>query len=99
MCTVFAESEVISAMARGVERSELARGLHDAAARRAVGMLRRLQLEDDILFCGGGALNGCLQKMISEMLGREVHVPTEPQIVAALGAALSVNTDEPAQIS
>ncbi len=93
MCTVFAESEVISAMARGVKRSELAHGLHDAVTRRAVGMLRRLPLEDDILFCGGGALNGFLQELIASALEREVHVPKEPQIVAALGAALSVKSN------
>ncbi len=90
MCTVFAESEVISATARGVDRAELARGLHEAVVRRAVSMLRRLPLEDEIVFCGGGALNGCLHELIARALGREVRLPPAPQIVAALGAALSV---------
>jgi len=89
MCTVFAESEVISATARGVDRAEMARGLHEAVTRRALAMLRRIDLRDDVVFCGGGALNGCLRQFISEGLGREVHVPPEPQILAALGAALS----------
>jgi predicted CoA-substrate-specific enzyme activase len=91
MCTVFAESEVISATAHGVDRAELARGLHDAVVRRAVAMLRRLPLDDEIVFCGGGALNACLHELIVKALGREVHLPPEPQIVAALGAALSVH--------
>ena len=90
MCTVFAESEVISATARGVDRQELARGLHDAVARRAVAMLRRLPIEDEIVFCGGGALNACLREMIASSLGREVRLRPAPQIVAAFGAALSV---------
>jgi predicted CoA-substrate-specific enzyme activase len=90
MCTVFAESEVISATARGVDRAELARGLHEAVVRRAVAMLRRLPLEAEIVFCGGGALNGCLHELIARALGREVRLPPAPQIVAALGAALSV---------
>jgi predicted CoA-substrate-specific enzyme activase len=94
MCTVFAESEVVSATARGVERAELARGLHDAVSRRAGAMLRRLPLEDEIVFCGGGALNACLHELLSNMLGREVHVPPHPQIVAALGAAISVEAEE-----
>jgi len=89
MCTVFAESEVISATARGADRAELARGLHEAVARRAVAMLRRVPLEDDIVFCGGGALNACLQELVAEALGREIRLPPDPQIVAALGAALS----------
>jgi predicted CoA-substrate-specific enzyme activase len=90
MCTVFAESEVISATARGVDRAELARGLHEAVVRRAVSMLRRLPLEDEIVFCGGGALNGCLHELTAKALEREVRLPPAPQIVAALGAALSV---------
>jgi predicted CoA-substrate-specific enzyme activase len=94
MCTVFAESEVISATARGVDRSELARGLHEAVVRRAVAMLRRLPLEDEIVFCGGGALNACLHELIAKALGRKVYLPPTPQIVAALGAALSVEDVE-----
>jgi predicted CoA-substrate-specific enzyme activase len=89
MCTVFAESEVISATARGIDRAELARGLHDAVVRRSVALLRRLPLEDDIFFCGGGALNACLHELFQEALGRPVYCPPQPQIVAALGAALS----------
>jgi predicted CoA-substrate-specific enzyme activase len=90
MCTVFAESEVISATARGADRAELARGLHQAVVRRSVAMLRRLPLEDEIVFCGGGALNASLHELIAQALGREVRLPPTPQIVAALGAALSV---------
>ena len=90
MCTVFAESEVVSATARGADRAELARGLHEAVVRRAVAMMRRLPLEDEIVFCGGGALNACLHELVAAALGREVRLPPEPQIVAALGAALSV---------
>lgn len=90
MCTVFAESEVISATARGVDRAELARGLHEAVVRRAVAMVRRLPMEDAIVFCGGGALNVCLHELVAKALGREVVLPPAPQIVAALGAAISV---------
>ena len=54
-------------------------------------MLRRIPLADEIVFCGGGAKNACLHELIAAALGREVHLPPEPQIVAALGAALSMN--------
>jgi len=89
MCTVFAESEVVSATARGTDRSALARGLHQAVVRRAVSMLRRLPLDDEIVFVGGGALNACLHELVAEAIGRDVHVPPRAQVVAALGAALS----------
>jgi len=93
MCTVFAESEVISATARGVDRAQLSRGLHEAVVRRAAAMLRRVNILDDVVFCGGGALNLCLQKMLAAAIGREVHVPANAQTVAALGAAISVLDD------
>jgi activator of 2-hydroxyglutaryl-CoA dehydratase len=93
MCTVFAESEVISATARGADRAELARGLHESVVRRALAMLRRLPLDDEIVFCGGVALNACLHELIAEALGRTLHRPPQPQIVAALGAALSATKE------
>jgi len=93
MCTVFAESEVISATARGVDRAQLSRGLHEAVVRRAAAMMRRVEILDDVVFCGGGALNGCLHEMIAAAVGREVHVPDQPQTVTALGAAISVLDD------
>lgn len=92
MCTVFAESEVISATARGADRAELARGLHESVARRAVSMMGRLPLEEEIVFCGGGALNACLLELISQEIGRQIQRPANPQIVAALGAAISIDT-------
>jgi len=88
MCTVFAESEVIGAVARQVPRDELALGLHQSVARRALGLLRRIPVRDDVLFCGGGARNAALVRLVREGLDREVHVPADPQVVAAMGAAL-----------
>ena len=95
MCTVFAESEVISATARGTDRGARARGLHEAGVHRGAAMLRRLKLADEVVFCGGGALNACLHELVAEAIDRPVHLPDEPQIVAALGAALSVNGSTP----
>jgi activator of 2-hydroxyglutaryl-CoA dehydratase len=75
-------------------RAEPARGLHHAVARRAVAMLGRLPVKDEIVFCGGGALNACLRELVSRALAHQVYLPPEPQIVAALGAALSVGSDQ-----
>ncbi|MFC1991726.1 acyl-CoA dehydratase activase [Chloroflexota bacterium] len=88
LCTVFAESEVISLIARGEESSAIALALHEAIATRTVGMIRRIGPKERIVFAGGAALNKCLCKLVSERLGIEVTVPREPQIVGALGAAL-----------
>jgi predicted CoA-substrate-specific enzyme activase len=88
MCAVFAESEVVSLLARGADRREIALGLHEAMAARVISLLSSVPLEDDLLFVGGGAHNACLRREIEARLKRPVLVPEEPQIVVALGAAL-----------
>lgn len=88
LCTVFAESEVVSLISRGEESSAIALALHEAIATRIVGMVRRIGLKDGIVFVGGAALNKCLRRLLSEKLGVEITVPNDPQIVGALGAAL-----------
>ncbi len=93
MCTVFAESEVISTIARGTARPAIALGIHQAIAARAVSLLERVSITDDILFAGGVALNRCIQKEIENKLGRKVHAPDAPQIIGALGCALLAAKD------
>jgi len=88
LCTVFAESEVVSLIARGEESSAIALGLHQAIATRVAGMVRRIRPKERVVFAGGAALNRCLHQLISEKLGIEVTVPHKPQIVGAIGAAL-----------
>lgn len=87
MCTVFAESEVIGLLHRGEPRDRIARGLHEAVARRTLSVLRRVGAEPPLLFAGGGALNRALVELIAAG-GGEVLVATEPQTLGALGAAL-----------
>ncbi len=88
MCTVFAESEVTSLIAKGQDRREIARGLHSSVIRRAAGMIGRVCSDGDIVFTGGVAKNPCMRLLLSDKLGRRVLVPDDPQMVGALGAAL-----------
>lgn len=88
MCTVFAESEVTSLIAKGKSRRDIARGLHASVIRRAVGMIHRISSEGDIVFTGGVAQNPCMTALLSEKLGRRALVPDSPQYIGALGAAL-----------
>lgn len=88
MCTVFAESEVVSLIARGTPRDDLARGLHLSVARKAAALARRVGLQAPVLLCGGVGHNPCVRSQLEELLGAEVIVPENPQTVAALGAAL-----------
>jgi len=89
MCTVFAESEVISLVTRGEEGSAIALGLHQAVATRIAAMCRRIAPKEKVVFSGGAAYNECLHKLLSEKLNMELTVPDKPQIVGALGAALT----------
>jgi len=86
-CTVFAESEVISLIARGTTKEDIVAGLHAAIAGRIMTMVRQMG-GYDIFFCGGGARNSGVCRALEELLGHRVYVPPEPQFVVALGAAL-----------
>jgi len=94
MCTVFAESEVTSLIARGENRREIARGLHDSVVRRAAGMINRVSEAGDIVFTGGVAKNPCMVQLLGERLGRKVLLPEDPQSMGAYGAALLCLTAE-----
>ncbi|NPV54991.1 MAG: 2-hydroxyglutaryl-CoA dehydratase [Firmicutes bacterium] len=88
MCTVFAESEVISLIAEGRPKEDIIRGLHDAVSERVAGMAERVGLEDSITMTGGVAKNDGVVRSLEERLGVKISRPEEPQIVGALGAAL-----------
>lgn len=88
MCTVFAESEVTSFIAKGQDRREIALGLHSSICRRIIGMVNRVSADGDIVFTGGVAKNPCMQLMLTKNMTRKILVPEDPQLIGALGAAL-----------
>jgi len=88
MCTVFAESEATSLMARGEKPANIALGLHLAIVSRTVAMLRRVGVVSPLLFAGGVAHNVAVRLLLEEALGEKVLVPEQPDLVGALGAAL-----------
>lgn len=88
LCTVFAESEVTSLLAKGAPRQDIALGLHHSVVRRAAGMMKRVSDEEPILFAGGVARNPCICKLLEQSIGRKTTVPENPQMIGALGAAL-----------
>ncbi len=88
MCTVFAESEVVSLMARGEDRRRLALGLYMSVVDRVYPLIARLETEGEVVFCGGVARSPCMASLLRKKLKRDVIVPPYPQILSALGAAL-----------
>ncbi|HAS84160.1 MAG TPA: 2-hydroxyglutaryl-CoA dehydratase [Verrucomicrobia bacterium] len=88
-CAVFAESEVVSLLARGISKDEIAAGAHQAIAERIGAMVRRVGQQEVIAFVGGGALNQALARSVEESLNRTVFIPDSPQTLVALGAAIA----------
>ncbi|SRR6056297_706432 len=88
MCTVFAESEVISLFAQGKAKEDIAAGIHLAIAKRVAGMARRLSIGEPMFFCGGVAKNPAVKKCLEDVLEMDITVPELPQLTGAIGAAL-----------
>ena len=87
-CAVFAESEVISHVHRGVPKDRILAGLHRALADRVLDLLSRVPMQQEVVVTGGVAMNGAVIREIETRLGLTVCVAPQPQIVGALGAAL-----------
>jgi len=88
MCTVFAESEVVSLIAEGHPKEEILRGLHRAIADRTASLVDRVGMAEKVAMSGGVAKNQGVRSCLEERLGVKIYVVEEPQIVGAVGAAL-----------
>jgi predicted CoA-substrate-specific enzyme activase len=88
MCTVFAESEVVSLLARGVPRESIARGVLESIASRAVALLDRLHACDAIAFTGGLSHSRVLCAIVQKRIGEPLFVSPASQLAGALGGAV-----------
>jgi predicted CoA-substrate-specific enzyme activase len=88
MCTVFAESEVISLVAEAKPKEDIINGIHNAICNRISGMMDRIDPEPEVTMTGGVAKNSGIVSKIRQKVGTDINVPEEPQIIGALGAAL-----------
>ena len=89
MCVVFAESEIIGLLHKGVDRNAILRGVFRSIAKRITGMAERSGLKEDIVFTGGVAHNEGVLEALKQHTGRSnILVPPDPQITGALGAAI-----------
>jgi (R)-2-hydroxyacyl-CoA dehydratese activating ATPase len=90
MCAVFAETEVITLLAQGRSREEVAAGLLESIGERIAALARRMGPAQHYALSGGGALQPGLVRTIAARLRTEPYIPPWPQLVGALGAALAV---------
>ncbi|MBA7494149.1 2-hydroxyisocaproyl-CoA dehydratase activator [subsurface metagenome] len=87
-CAVFGESEAISRVSEGASKEDILAGVHKALANKVSALVDRVGLEKDCAVSGGGALNVGLIKSVEDRLGIQLLVPSQPQLVTALGAAI-----------
>lgn len=90
MCAVFAESEVISLIAKKESAANIAYGVHESIASRLASMAKKFASKSEfIVFSGGGALNPFLKHLLSQKLEKTVISPASPQLIGSLGAAIA----------
>jgi len=91
MCTIFAESEIISYLSQGVPKEDIAAGMSLSIVRRIIGMGKagQMKFKEPIVFTGGVAKNPAIIKNFSDLLEKPVMTIDIPQSTAAMGAALT----------
>jgi len=88
ICTVFAESEVISLMAEKESKENIIRGLHRGVAERTLGLVERVGMRPEVTMTGGVARNRGVVRAIERSLNIKLNVPEEPELTGAFGAAI-----------
>ncbi len=90
VCTVFAESEIISHLSAGTPAEDIAMGILESMAKRVVSIGRqaRIDYREPVVLTGGIALNVAAGRAFADQLDAEVTVLPDPQMPAALGVAL-----------
>jgi len=89
-CTVFAESEVVTLVAKKRPKEEIVAGLNEMVAKKVVAMIKVAGTKGDLMLAGGVAMNAGVVGAIERELGRKLVLPPEPNMVGAIGAAVSL---------
>ncbi len=88
MCTVFAESEVVSLIARNKKPEDIIHGLNQSIAGRTAALVKRVGGESDYMMTGGVAKNRGVVEVLEKKLGQKIFVSEHAQLCGAIGAAL-----------
>jgi predicted CoA-substrate-specific enzyme activase len=88
LCTVFAESEVISLIAKGEQRQDIIAGIHESIAARVSSMVGRVGLQEPVMITGGVARNVGVIHALEKKLGMKIEVSPYAQVNGAIGAAI-----------
>ena len=93
LCSVFAESEVVSLIAEDTPPERIARGVCRSVAQRTRTMLDRVGVRREIAMSGGVSHNSGVVRELERAIGARLRIPAEPQIIGAYGAALLAASD------
>ena len=88
VCTVFAETEVVSLIARGEKRENIIAGIHEAIAGRVIAMAGRLGVLPPAMMTGGVSKNIGVVRALEKRLGFQVEISDKAQVTGAIGGAL-----------
>jgi len=88
LCTVFAESEVISLISKGETRDNIIAGIHESIASRVSSMAKRVGIKNPLMMTGGVAKNIGVVRALENKLGIDIEVSENAQINGAIGAAI-----------
>lgn len=88
LCTVFAESEVISLISKGEKRENIVAGIHESIATRIAAMASRVGVRPPLMMTGGVAKNIGVVKALEKKLGLAIEVSEHAQVMGAIGAAV-----------
>ena len=88
MCSVFAESEVISLIAQNKEKADIIHALNQSVCSKTNSLLGRIGKESGFMMTGGVAQNIGVVQALEEKIGEKLFISDEPEIVGAIGAAL-----------
>ncbi|MEA4923518.1 MAG: acyl-CoA dehydratase activase [Eubacteriaceae bacterium] len=88
MCTVFAESEVVSLIADNKTENDIIHGLNKSVASKIASLARRMTVDERVMITGGVAQNAGVVKAIEDQLHVKLLVPEQAQLAGAIGAAL-----------
>lgn len=99
MCATFAETEVISLLAQGASKANIAASVHKAVASRTLGLIAQVGKASPVVMTGGVAKNPALVHYLSEALRLPIEMLDEPQIAGAYGAALIAREEHLGNVS
>ncbi|MCG8619379.1 MAG: acyl-CoA dehydratase activase, partial [Desulfobacterales bacterium] len=85
-CAVFAESEIVSLLAKGTDRQRIIQGINTAVARRIASLAGSGLLAEPVYVDGGPARNLGLIECLEDALMCDIHVTDHPQFTVAMGA-------------